>query len=377
MYVLLSPAIPAFKLTRSWLLIITCILTYKCSAQPKRQKTPANISIGIQQYFGSFLATAPKASFIRDSYSSFTELAVSQQTRGNKEWHQYNNYPEVGVGAIYGNLGSRQYLGKSFSVFPFVRFPLLQNNQFKLKFRAGTGFTWIEKPYDVVSNHKNTLIGSHLNHYIHLSVENELRLGKTVSLNAGLAFIHMSNAGAQLPNFGLNFPMVTGGFRYSFNEKIVRDTTVISPASRKQIRILLSAGRKQTPWVSSPHYTVGILGAEIGKLISPAQLVGGGLAVFHDPSLTKDPTGYTLTKNKSKNIQVGLQLLYERKLGRLSIPLQVGYYLLHPAKRGNLYQNVGLRYQLSKNLSAFYTLKVHAGKADYLHTGLAYTFFYQ
>ncbi|MEJ7912354.1 MAG: hypothetical protein WKF70_04320, partial [Chitinophagaceae bacterium] len=170
--------------------------------------------------------------------------------------------------------------------------------------------------------------------------------------------------------------MMTAGLRYSLGEQSERDTAVKTAANMKRIRILFSAGRKQTPWVSSPHYTIGILSTEIATPLSPAQAVGGGITLFHDPSLTRDPTGYQVTNNKSKNIQIGLQLLYERKLGKLSVPLQVGYYILHPAKRGNLYQNLGLHYEVSKYLSAFYTLKVHAGKADYLHAGVAYTFFY-
>ncbi|MEJ7912878.1 MAG: acyloxyacyl hydrolase, partial [Chitinophagaceae bacterium] len=230
MYVSFSFEITVTQLKKALFFMCALILAYQGRAQPARRKGSANISVGIQQYVGSFLATAPKASFIRDSYSSFTELIVSRQTRGDKEWHGFNNYPEVGISTVYGNPGSRQYLGKSLSVFPFVRFPLLHEHSYKLKFRAGTGFTWIEKPYDIISNHKNTLIGSHLNQYIHLSLENEIRLSKSFYLNAGVAFTHISNGGAQLPNFGLNFPMMTAGLRYSFGEQRERETAVNTAA---------------------------------------------------------------------------------------------------------------------------------------------------
>lgn len=345
-----------------------------CSyAQSRNYVFPKNLSLSVQRSYGSFFTTAPKLSYIRDSYSSFTEISVSKQTDGSKDWHRFNNYPQAGLGLVYGNPGSKQYLGKVINLFPFLNFPFIRYKIFKSSLRVGTGISWVQKPYDIYGNHKNIIIGSHFNNFIHLSFENEIKLTRHLFLNGGLAFNHISNANIKLPNFGLNFTTVAVGLRYSFNEKIRKDSVTKLLNRKINFRFLASAGVKQTPWVGSPHYVVSLVGMELIKPVSSANNIGAGLTVFYDPSLTKDPSGYIKTNNKTENIQVGLHAFYERKVGRLSIPLQFGVYVLNPSKRSGVYQNVGVHYKFSRSLSAFYNLKVHAGKADYLHFGLGYT----
>jgi hypothetical protein len=364
-------AMPMRNSVKTTLCLLSALLHF---THLNAQSSFNNLSVNVQQYYGSLVAIVPKTTYIRDSYSSFTEINFSRQTDGSKDWHRHNNYPQTGISFFYGNPGSKKYAGKSISLFPFVNFSFIRKKNFKSSFRAGTGISWIEKPYDVNSNHKNTLIGSHLNNIIHLMQQNEIRLNNSLSVNAGFAFIHISNGGVKLPNFGLNIPTLSAGLRYTFNEKISKDSSEITIDKRPKIRLLASLGAKQTPWAGSPRYVVGFVGTEIVKPVSGADDIGGGLDVFYDPSLTKDPSGYIKTSDKTENLQVGVHAFYARKIGRLSIPLQVGVYIINPSKRSGIYQNVGLRYKLSKHLSAFYYLKTHAGKADYIHGGVGYLF---
>jgi hypothetical protein len=343
-------------------------------AQTKTGSTLNNLSVTVQQYYGSFVTIAPKAAYIRDSYSSFTEISVSRQTDGSKGWHSLNNYPQTGIGLLYGNPGSHKYLGKSVSLYPYLSFAVLRRKTFKSSVRLGTGIMWIEKPYDIRTNHKNILIGTHLNNYIHLSQENEFRISSTVSFNAGLAFAHVSNGSIKLPNYGLNFFTLTSGIRFSFNQTGSKDTVASIDDQKKQIRLLVSTGAKQTPWVGSPRYVIGLLSTEVVKPVSRADNIGGGVDIFYDPSITKDPSGYAKTKDKLENVQVGFTLFYERNIGRLTIPFQVGFYVINASNRGSIYQNFGARYQCSRHLSAFYNLKIHAGKADFIHYGIGYSF---
>src|SRR5688572_26784664 len=70
-----------------------------------------NFSIGIYQYYGSLVAIVPKTTYIRDSYSSFSEINISRQTDGSKKWHRQSNYPQVGISFVYGNPGSKEHVG--------------------------------------------------------------------------------------------------------------------------------------------------------------------------------------------------------------------------------------------------------------------------
>src|SRR5687768_8314869 len=98
----------------------------------------SNLSFTVQRHFGSFIANAPKATYVRDSYSSFTEVAIVLQTDGSKEWHRWSNHPRTGVGLMFGNIGSKQYVGRAISLYPFVSFPLVRGKNVTSSFKLGT-----------------------------------------------------------------------------------------------------------------------------------------------------------------------------------------------------------------------------------------------
>lgn len=333
----------------------------------------SNLSVTVQRHFGSFITNAPKATYVRDSYSSFTEVAMVLQTDGSKGWHRWSNYPRTGLGLMFGNIGSKQYVGKAISLYPFVSFPLIRGKNLTSYFKFGTGISAIEKPYDVMTNHKNTLIGSRFNNYIHASLENDFQISVPLRFGAGISFGHISNGNIKLPNYGLNFLLLSAGLRYMFSERLVKDTVTRAFTREINYRLFLSAGVKQTPWIQSPRYGVGVLSAQLVRTLTPASAFGGGVDFFLDPSLTRDPSGFSKERDKLKNLQVGLHAFYERTVGRVTIPAQAGVYALHGKDTKRFYQTIGLRYQVSPPLQLFYHLKTHGGKADFLHFGVGYT----
>src|SRR5438309_11139360 len=102
--------------------------------------------ISIQQYLGSYITSVPKAAYLKDSYSYFTEAAFTKPIKNEKTvW---------GIGGFFGNTGSRQYIGNMGGVFPYLNFRLLQFHSFQSSLRAGMGAAYVEWPYDVNTNHK-------------------------------------------------------------------------------------------------------------------------------------------------------------------------------------------------------------------------------
>ncbi|HEY0058564.1 MAG TPA: acyloxyacyl hydrolase [Flavisolibacter sp.] len=349
------------------------LLPFSFITAQSRWDSANNVSITVQQHFGSFVTNAPKATYVRDSYSSFTEIAILRQTDGSEQWHKGSNYPRAGLGLMFGNVGSKQYVGKAISLYPFVSFPMVRGKHLTSLFKLGTGISAIEKPYDVKTNHKNTLIGSRFNNYIHVALENEFRISRPLRFQAGVSFAHISNGNIKLPNYGLNFLLLSAGLRYVFSERLVKDTAKRAFTRGINYRLLLSAGAKQTPWIQSPRYVVGILSTQLVRTLTPASAFGGGVDFFLDPSLTRDPSGFSKERQKIKNLQAGLHAFYERTVGRVTIPVQAGIYVFHGEDTKRFYQTIGLRYQLSPQLLLFYHLKTHGGKADFLHFGLGYT----
>jgi hypothetical protein len=238
------------------------------------------------------------------------------------------------------------------------------------------GGGWVEKPYDVNDNHKNVLLGSHFNIFIDLMWKNELKLSDHLALNAGLSFSHLSNASIKLPNLGINTTAISAGVIYAFSPKEQRPVINKDSAYKKvSYKIRLSFGMKQTPWIESNRYETVTGQFEVVKNHKGNFNYGAGIAVFYDPSLPHmylDPV-ITVGDPYEHMINAGPYITYEKLVGRLSIPLQLGIYAVDDYL-GLLFQNIGFRYRLSRHWSAGGYLKTHWGKADFIHAGLDYIF---
>lgn len=333
-----------------------------------------NLSVGGHFSYGSFITTEPKAAYVRDSYSYFGELYLQRQTDGSKAWHHDNGLPQWGIGIQYGNLGSKHYVGDLLAAFCYLRLRLFTLGGLQSKVRLGAGGGWVEKVYDPQTNHKNVLVGSHLNAFLNVLWQNEVRLSTRWYVDAGLGFSHLSNGGYTLPNLGVNIPTVQVGVRYAFGEPQVVPAGHRDSFSRKlTYRLFASLAAKQYPWIGSPRYLIGLVSVELSKRTSPRHRFGGGATLFYNPSLAIPESGLKSEKLNGNNVQVGVYAAYERHLGRLSLPIQLGAYAYNKDRFSALYQQIGLRYQCSEKLSAGFALKTHLGKAEYINAGIGYT----
>jgi hypothetical protein len=354
------------------------LLPYLVSGQSIKRLLPVNSSFQLQGHYGFFITDAPKAMYLRDSYSSFMEVGIAFQADGSKSWHSEANFPSSGISFLYGNTGSKAFIGNVAAIYPYTRIPLLTRARFSSLFKTGAGLAWIEKPYDIQTNHKNTLIGSHWNAIIQLGLINEWRLTPQLFINAGLSFTHFSNGTSTLPNLGLNIPALTLGTRYAFQQEVRvqsgEEKTVFDKTLQK--RVYTSFGMKQRPWIASKRHVIPNVQAEIVKPVTQTISWGGGLMLSYDPALQREiPDAIKdLFDESDTKIQAGLFAMYEYRSGRISFPLQAGVYLLNKYAVSSLFQNIGANYQINKHWAIRGQLKTHLGKADYIHIGGGYTF---
>ncbi|RYY60734.1 MAG: hypothetical protein EOO05_08860 [Chitinophagaceae bacterium] len=345
----------------------------------------ARISIGFNYYRGSFITTVPKAEYVRDSYASFAEADLRFQTLGPKADRLRHRFPSWGFALLYGNTGSKKYVGNLFAVYPYLDLPLLRAGKYTLSLKAGAGAGFVNKPYDVVSNPKNTMIGTSLNAFINAVVKNEFQIGHRLSVNAGIGFMHLSNGGTTLPNLGLNTPGLSLGLRYSLlpeydYEKLARD---YPPGSRpgydafhRQVlyRVQTSAGLRQASWVGGNHYLINLVQGEAGIRTAPNHYFGAGIQLVYNRSLDYRPSDTPADPVHAEKFQAGIYAAYEHHFGKLSFPFQVGLYLYNRNLYPVIFQQYGARLAFNKNWNGFVMLKSHLGKADFIHTGVGYKF---
>jgi hypothetical protein len=359
-------------------LLFFLLSIYTISFAQKKSVFFRNSSIAVQTHYGSFLTPSPKAIYVKDSYTSFTEIDFIKQTDGSKDWHAANGFPQWGIAAFYGNTGSKQYIGNMGGLFPFINFALIRKGIYENSLRIGVGVAIIEKPYDIETNHKNVVLGSKVNAFINIIWQHQFQISKSVYANAGVSLTHLSNGGAHLPNLGLNIPALTAGLRYVIDESKIDFTKLQSSFDKKiHLQIGLSAGLKQTPWVGSKTYLVKIINAEVNKQIGSVNQLSAGIHFFYDPSSNNDEVDPVFPDKQQTNYKynAGAYVEYEHLIGGLSLPLQFGFYPFKTYYSDSFYENVGVRYQLSNHLSTGLYLKTHWGKADYIHLGFTYKVF--
>jgi hypothetical protein len=360
----------------TWLLIPVAALSQSPSSSSSSTGFWRNASIGSRFYYGSFLTTKPKAVYIRDSYASYGELFFQMQTKGKSSWEVSHRYPQWGFSLIYGNTGSRQYIGHMSALYAWFNLPLFNSRKYTGSILVGTGPGLVSKPFDINTNPKNTLIGTKLNAYINLAFQNEIMLSKRFALNAGLNFMHLSNGGTTLPNLGVNTPCVFAGLRYGFGEP-VREEKIPEDDFSKSFRyqVFTSISVKQAPWTGGNHYAINVLQAEATYRVKRNYSYGLGAMFTYNRSLDFFPLeNPSYEKRGQKKLQIGPYATYEHFFGRLSVPLQLGVYVYNRANSPILFQQFGLRYGFSKHLSAELLLKSHMGQADFIHTGIGYIF---
>lgn len=346
---------------------LSCFFFLSSGAQSSFLRTG---SFGSQMHFGSFLTMDPKAQYLRDSYTYFGEVYLQ---RINKEWSTINKPVEWGISLLFGNTGSQQYMGNFGGAFSFINTPVIQQKKFASKLRIGAGLGWVQKPYDKEVNHKNVLIGTSLNGLFNFMWQNEYSISKHFSVSAGLSFTHLSNGASTLPNLGINIPAVSLGVRYAAEKPVITREAFGNDFSKKRsFTFYTSAGIKQLPWIGSQRYLVNIVNAEITKQFAHNQQYGGGLILFYDRSMQVNPYTITSDKRKNKNVQAGIYASYEYFFGKISLPLQLNAYIYNKDIYSALFQQIGVRYKVSKQFSAHAMLKTHGGKADVIHAGIGY-----
>ena len=356
------------------LICLTLFLPQTAWNQDSLPQSAGNWSAGGRFYKGSFLTNQPKAEYLRDSYASFSELFVERKTNGKADWHISHHYPSVGLGFVFGNPGSREYIGNLYALYPYIRFPVISAKKYQASLKTGGGPAVIEKPYDIYTNPKNTLIGTRFNVFLSFVFQHELRLSDQLSLDAGLGIMHISNGSTTLPNLGLNIPNLSAGIRYSFGSpQMIERSLKDSNSSRIDLAAYTSVSVKQYPWVGGSYYLINMMQLEASKRIRRNYSLGAGILLAYNRTLRRYIMEDRPENPIYKKFQAGLYLSYEHFLGRLSIPVNIGGYVYNGSGPG-IFQQYGVRFRFNRHFSSQILLKSHSGQADFIHVGAGYNF---
>ena len=307
-------------------------------------------------------------------------LSWNKKTCGNQAWEQRYNYPDYGVSFIYQNL-KNDVLGNNYSIYTHYNFYFLNRN---LMFRIGQGLAFNTNPYNKESNYRNNAFGSKImsSTFMMLNYKKE-RLFDQFGLQAGISFIHYSNANIKAPNSSINSITLNIGVNYNLNaeerECKVLDSNKIAAKFTEPLKynLVFRSGINESDVVGSGQFPFYIVSAYVDKRINQKSALQFGTDVFFSNFL-KEYIYYrsvsfpeeSSTGNEDYK-RVGVFAGHELFVNRLSLVTQLGYYVYYPFDfEGRIYTRIGLKRYFGNKWFGAVSLKTHAFKAEAVEFGI-------
>jgi hypothetical protein len=305
------------------------------------------------------------------------ELDYMNKPACKNNWLSAYHCPETGIAFFSAYMNNPAQLGMMYGAYPFINFHLKRGFKEGLYFRFGIGLGYMPVIFNRLTNHKNDVIGSHIDAMFNFRFNYHFYLSDKIRLETGLGLTHCSNGAFKTPNLGINLITANTGLSYYLTSpKYCPIKTFIDTTKTKKIENVLfaTAGLSEIEPPGGrqyPDFTLSYIGFR--KLNCKGKL-GLGLDIFYnEANIARMNSDTAVFKNNINNTQIGLKAAYEITLDKLSLPLEMGAYLYtRYLENGYIYNRIGLRYYAGKHIIANLTLLTHFAKADFIEWGIGY-----
>lgn len=363
-------AIGTFRMTMTYLLLFFFI----CPAAIGQE----NWNVSLQTYQGAILPHSKNISHLITNKPTGYLFSVNHRVNGSKEWHHTYRFPEIGF-SFHTQNNHNETLGDLYGLYGHYNFYFLNR---KLQFRVGQGVAYATNPYDKETNFRNVAYGSKWmpSTYFMLSYD-QARIWKNIGFNAGLLFVHHSNATIKSPNTSTNTVALNVGLTYHFSDKdeVQRASSFDNYPQNMRYNLIFRTGINESHIIGmgqKPFYHIAAIAEKPLNNYGAAQL---GVDLFLSHSL-KELIPFLATSFPEENMnkdtdwkRVGLFLGYEWYLNKLTAEGNIGYYVHDEYKNnGSFYQRLGVRYYVTPNIYGVLSLKTHFAKAEAFEVGLGY-----
>jgi hypothetical protein len=306
------------------------------------------------------------------------EIDVVKPALGNKLWQIENNLPDIGISLQFIDFKNPQQLGYASVIAPFIEIPLnAKQKTLRLIMRICWGATYINKPFNIETNQKNTAIGSHINQFVQFKWFWHIALNKYTRFEPGITFSHASNGKAKNPNLGLNILSLNAGLTIKIpTKKTIPNYTLDSntKAKTKNELLLYTAMGINQREIGTPQLKTFVATMQYQRNVRNTHKFSAGVDVFYDENYQTDFENKLLIKaNGLEQIRMAAKFGYSYNIGRVSIPIEMGYYFYSKAKPdGPVVSRLAIRYYSKCGLIAHLGLRTHFAVAYNFEYGLGY-----
>jgi hypothetical protein len=314
-------------------------------------------------------------------YPTIYELNLVKQTLGNKLWHIENNKPDIGISLQCIDFKNQKQLGYAFTAAPFVEIPFnVKPKMSRIIMRICWGATYITRKFDVFENQKAIAIGSHVNAFVQFKWFWHLQLTKNLRFEPGITFSHASNGKAKNPNLGLNILSLNAGLNIAMpSKKNIYVTTVDSSTkvkSKNELLAFAALGFNQQS-INGEQLKSYLVSFAYQRNVRNTHKFSLGMDFFYDQIYQIDYFNkFSVSTAGIDKYRAAARVGYSYNIGRISIPIEVGYYLLDKAKPdAPIVSRLAVRYYSKCGLVGQFGLRTHYAVAYNFEYGLGYRLF--
>ena len=294
------------------------------------------------------------------------------------------------------------HLGNTLSLYGLFMRPLHRSRHWEADYALGVGLGYSSLIYNTTDDIDNELIGSHLLVYFQAGLHLTYHPVPQWGIRAGVDFTHHSNGALTRPNKGTNALGPSLALLYTpYYRELTENHYKAPPLDRRKWYVDITAGvgakALVEDWNETQFRTVpGTDGyrtdhfhlymaysLQLSAMYRYARRWASGIGVdlFYGDYAWRtedidEADGYSLEHSPWS---LGIAAKHEVFFGRLSLPMEVGFYLYrhmgHTAEEIETpyYERIGLRYHFPSlaGLSIGLNIKAHALKADFTEVALA------
>lgn len=355
---------------------ILLLLTVSLFAQ-EAEKEPKQYAVDVNYFYGSILPHHTNILHLIKGHPEGTIISFNRKTFGAKKWEAWYNYPEYGFSFQYQN-NKNPELGNLYGIYGHFNFYFLKR---RLMLRVAQGIAHDNNPYDRETNYRNLAYGAHFMPSTYFMVNyHKPNIWKGLGFQTGINFVHHSNANIKAPNTSTNTIAFTVGLNYAINSKSTPE--FIAHEKEKftepiRYNLVFRTGVNESDVVNSGQYPFYVASLYADKRINQKSALQFGTDVFWMMYL-KEFIRYQAIAYFEKGYdgnadyrRVGIFAGHELFINKLAIDTQMGVYAYDPShKFGAVYQRLGAKYYITKNISAGMSLKTHVTRAEALEFNL-------
>lgn len=336
----------------------------------------AQESVSVSYNYGRIAKHSSEIAYIYTNPVRGFAIEYAMPNSKGTSWRKLYNFPDYGLSYNFKNYGNPEQIGNSHSITGFFQMPFLRKTSvLNFGFKTYTGFGFITKKYDPVTNPLNNAISTAINISIEGRAYAKIRI-KPLFFEYSWGLMHFSNGLVKAPNLGINVinNRFSLGYELEDNLPYEKSRTIKTPkVENHEFWSLASLGLKQND-PGSKKYTPSSISLNYSKHLTKINKIGFGIDFIHDPSLTTlARQRYFYTGESNLNFRYGVNAHNEFLFGNTGLYMAYGFYPGNSDYYTSVrYYKVGFKYYFKNIFGGVIIRAIPLFRADVLEFGIGY-----